>query len=44
MMSILKKVHKIAQKIIKRQKLKQIGNCKLMSERFISYDVPTYAD
>lgn len=32
----------MTKKIVKRQKLKKIGNCKLMSERFLSYDVPTY--
>ena len=36
------KVHGMAEKIIKRQKLKKIGNCKLMSERLVSFDVPTY--
>lgn len=42
MLQILKKVHEMSKKIIKKQKLKQIGNCKLMSERFVSFDVPTY--
>lgn len=32
----------MAEKIIKKQKLKKIGNCKLMSERLVSFDVPTY--
>ena len=28
-----------AEKIVKLQKLKKVGNCKLLSERIINYDV-----
>lgn len=42
MLKQLINVDTMSKKIVKRQKLKRIGNCKLMAERFLSYDVPTY--
>lgn len=42
LLDTFQKVHGMAEKIIKKQKLKKIGNCKLMSERLVSFDVPTY--
>lgn len=43
-MDLLIKSHDMANKIVKKQKLKKIGNCKLMSERLLAYDVPTYVN
>lgn len=42
MLELFVKVYDMAKKIIKRQRLKKIGNCKLMAERLVSYDLPNY--
>ena len=39
MLNVISKVQVKAEKIVKLQKLKKVGNCKLLAERIINYDV-----